>query len=185
MIPLLIDLDTEWRGGQSQALLLLKGLYERGHAAELLTAKGSSLGRRAKRVGIYVHEVSRGMFRLPAAARIRALLSDGRVDLVHANEAHAVTAAWLAGVHRQLPFVISRRVGFPLGKSALAQARYKSAECIVANSHWVAEQAAASGAPQDKLRVVYEGVEIPQLPSAAARQTARAHWGIKPSDKIV
>ena len=40
MIPLLVDLDREWRGGQNQFLLLLKGLYERGHAAELLTAKG-------------------------------------------------------------------------------------------------------------------------------------------------
>ena len=58
MIPLFVDLETEWRGGQSQALLLLKGLYERGHAAELIAVKGSALGRRARREGIYVHSVN-------------------------------------------------------------------------------------------------------------------------------
>ena len=136
MIPLIVDLDTEWRGGQSQALLLLKGLYERGHAAELLTAKGSSLGRRAKRVGIYVHEVSRGMLRVPAAMKIRGLISDGRVDLLHANEAHAVTAAWLSGAHRSVPLVASRRVGYPIGKSQISQARYRAASCVVANSNF-------------------------------------------------
>ena len=71
MIPLIVDLETEWRGGQNQALLLLKGLYERGHAAELVAADSSSLSHRAKKLGIYVHSVSRGMFRLRAASMIR------------------------------------------------------------------------------------------------------------------
>ncbi|HEY2456178.1 MAG TPA: glycosyltransferase family 4 protein [Candidatus Acidoferrum sp.] len=185
MIPLIVDLDTEWRGGQNQALLLLKGLYERGHAAELLTAKGSSLGRRAKRVGIYVHEVSRGMLRVPAAIKIRGLISDGRVDLIHANEAHAVTAAWLAGAHRSIPLVISRRVGYPIGRSQIARARYRAATCVVANSNWVAEQAANSGVPVDRLHVVYEGVEVPELPSPTQREVARARWGIRSTHKVL
>jgi glycosyltransferase involved in cell wall biosynthesis len=185
MIPLIVDLETEWRGGQNQALLLLKGLYERGHAAELLTAKGSSLGHRAKKAGIYVHEVSRGAFRVPAARKIRWLLKDGRIDVLHANEAHAVTAAWLAGAQRALPFLISRRVGYPIGKSWIAQARYRAAHCIVANSQWVAEQAIASGAPKERLRVVYEGVEIPTLPSLVVREATRTRWGIKNSDKVL
>ncbi len=116
MIPLIIDLETEWRGGQNQALLLLKGLYERGHAAELVAAKGSSLGHRALKANICVHHVSRGMLKVSAAAKIWSTLREGRIELVHANEAHAVTAAWLAGAAAKLPFVISRRVGYPLGK---------------------------------------------------------------------
>lgn len=176
MIPLIVDLETEWRGGQNQALLLLKGLYERGHAAELLTAHGSSLGHRAKKLGIYVHTVSRGMFRLRAASKIRSLLADGRIELIHANEAHAVTAVWLAISNRHLPFVVSRRVGYPLGQSWIAKARYRRADSIVANSQWVADQAAESGAPRKKLRVVFEGAEVPPLLTAAQRAEARRHW---------
>jgi len=33
---LMVDLAREWRGGQSQALLLLQGLAARGHAVALL-----------------------------------------------------------------------------------------------------------------------------------------------------
>jgi glycosyltransferase involved in cell wall biosynthesis len=176
--PLLVDLETAWRGGQNQALLLLQGLHARGHQAELVAAQTSALGERAAASGVPVHLVSRGMLRLPAAWKIRELLRGGRFDLVHANEAHAVTAAWLAGAHRRVPLVISRRVGYPIGKSRLAQARYTAAARIVANSKWVAEQAAASGAPPEKLTVVYEGAEIPPRFTSEQRQAARKRWGI-------
>jgi len=185
VIPLIVDLETEWRGGQNQALLLLKGLYERGHAAELLVAHGSALGQRAKKEGIYVHSVSRAVFRLGAARKIRSLLGDGRIELVHVNEAHALTAAWMGLPKGGPPLVVSRRVGFPLKQSWLSQARYRRADAILANSHWVAEQAAASGAPKEKLRVVYEGVEIAERPSAAARAEARQKWGFGERDILL
>jgi glycosyltransferase involved in cell wall biosynthesis len=176
--PLLVDLETAWRGGQNQALLILQGLRKRGHAPELLAARGSALGERAAASGVPVHFVSRGWFRLTAARKISGLLRRGGFDLVHANEAHAVSAAWLAGAHKRVAFVISRRVGYPIGKSRIARARYEAAARIVANSKWVAEQATSSGAPREKLTVVYEGAEIPQLFSAEQRQAARSRWGI-------
>jgi glycosyltransferase involved in cell wall biosynthesis len=185
MIPLIVDLETEWRGGQNQAVLLLKGLYERGHAAELIAVKGSSLQHRARKEGIYVHTVSRKIMRLSAAAKIRSVLSDGRVDLIHVNESHALTAAWLAGAHRKIPLIISRRVGYPLGKSLLARARYRAASCIIANSQWVAEQAAASGADPGKLRVVYEGVAIPARVTAEQRSVARMRWGVNDTGPLL
>lgn len=185
MIPLLVDLEPEWRGGQNQFLLLLKGLYERGHAAELLASHGSVLGHRAAKAGICVHYVTRGALRLPARGKIRELLSDGRIELVHANESHALTAAWLARAHRSLPLIFSRRVGFPLRRSKLARARYLASDFIIANSQWVAERAAASGAPKEKLRVVYEGVPIPLLPTAESRKLARERWGISPDQVLL
>ncbi len=178
MKPLLVDLETAWRGGQNQALLLLQGLHARDHLAELVAADNSALGERAADGGIPVHFVSRGMLRLPAARKIRALLRSGRFDLLHANEAHAVSAAWLARAHQRVPFVISRRVGYPIGKSRIARVRYEVAARVVANSKWVAEQAAASGVPRDKLTVVYEGVEIPPRFTPEQRQAARKRWQI-------
>ena len=189
MRVLLVDLETEWRGGQNQALLLMKGLRARGHEAELVAAQGSALGERAAGGGVRVHFVSRGFFRLPAAQKIRGLLRGGRFDLVHANEAHAVTAVWLAIWGRRaalkVPFVTSRRVGYPIGKSSVARARYRAAARIIANSKWVAEQAAASGAPREKISVVYEGAEIPPRFTPEQRQAARARWGISESTPLL
>ena len=175
---LLVDLESEWRGGQNQALLLLKALNERGDCAELVTVKGSVLGRRAARRRLKVHFVMPRGARISAALKIRNLTKRGSFDVVHANEAHAVTAAWLAGVHRRTAFVISRRVGYPLAKSPLAHARYRAAARIVAISQWVAERLVESGAPKEKICVVYEGVEIPANPRLQSPHLARMRWGV-------
>ncbi len=177
MIPLIVDLETEWRGGQNQALLLLKGLYERGHAAELVAAHGSSLSHRAKKLGIYVHSVSRRTLRWTAARKIRWLLSEGRFDLLHANEAHALTAAWLAGAHRRLPLLSSRRIGFPLQQNWISRARFRALACFIANSRNVARSLAESGFPADRIAIVNEGVEIPERISIEERSAARQRWG--------
>ena len=176
MKPLLVDLETAWRGGQNQALLLLKGLKARGHQPELIAAHGSALGERAAAADIRVHHARRGLLHLPAAMRIRELMRSDGFDLVHANEAHAVSAAWLAGAHRRVPLIVSRRVGYPIGKSRLARARYEAATRIVANSRWTAEQAGLSGAPRSKITVVHEGTEIPQRFTAEQRNAARKQW---------
>jgi glycosyltransferase involved in cell wall biosynthesis len=178
VIPLIVDLETEWRGGQSQALLLLKGLYERGHAAELVTAHGSSLSHRAKKAGVHVHSVSPKMLRLAAVRKIRWLLNTDRFDLVHANEAHGLTAAWLAGAHRQLPLLSSRRIGFPLQQNWISKARFRALDCFVANSKNVAQSLVESGFPADRIAVVNEGVEIPERTSPEERSRARKKWGI-------
>jgi len=176
--PLIVDLETAWRGGQNQALLMLKGFRARGYEAELVAANHSALGQRAIAKGFGVHFVSRGLLRFPAALEIRQLLRTGRFDLVHANEAHAVTAAWLARAHKRVPFLISRRVGYPIGRTFIARARYHAASRIIANSKWVAAQAARSGALASDLTTVYEGAEIPSLFSEDARREARSRWKV-------
>jgi L-malate glycosyltransferase len=176
-MPLLVDLETEWRGGQNQMLLTLKGLHAKGYAAELVAAEDAVLAERAAAAGVTVHKVSRGALRLPAALKIFDLTKTGRFDLVHVNEAHGLTAAWLARAHRRLPLIVSRRVGYPIGESHIARARYKAAARIIAISHWVARQLADSGVPRGQMAVVYEGVEIPP-PTRETRAQARSRWNI-------
>ena len=175
---LFVDLETEWRGGQNQALLLLTALNARGDTAELVAVKGSALVRRAVAKRVKIHFVGAYAARILAAAKIFQLTRNSAFDVVHANEAHAVTAAWLARAQRRAAFVISRRVGYPLSKGRVALARYKAAERIIAISQWVAERLAASGAPKEKLVVIYEGVEMCALADAEARKRARARWRV-------
>ena len=181
MKVLLVDLETEWRGGQNQALLLLKGLQARGHAAELVAPLAGELQKRACAAGIPVHAVPRNFRRARAAAKISRLTKTQNYSIVHANEPHALTAAWLARAHRRAPLLVSRRVGYPISRNWFARLRYDAAARIVAISRWSAERVIRSGIAESKLAIVYEGIEIPARPSGEQRAQARARWRV-PAD---
>src|SRR2546428_9402945 len=118
MRVLYVDLEREWRGGQSQVLLTLGGLRQRGHEVELLTARDSPLANRASENGITVHQVPRIGLRGWAGRAIRSLIARRRFEIVHLNEPHALTPALLARAARQLPRLLSRRIRFPPEETA-------------------------------------------------------------------
>src|SRR5262249_49675455 len=121
MRVLFVDLEREWRGGQSQALLTLRGLRQRGHDAHLVTADGSALAARAQAASIPAHAVGPRARRAEALFLLRRLLTRERFAIVHANEPHALTAAWLAGAHKKAAMVVSRRVAYPLKQGAISR----------------------------------------------------------------
>ena len=182
MKVLYVDLEREWRGGQSQALLTLHGLSERGHEVELLAARSSPLATRASDVGITVHQVPQFGLRAWAASAMRRLIAAKRFEIVHLNEPHALTAAWLARAHRQLPLLLSRRIGFPLRKNSVSRARYGAVERFVANSQDVAQSLIGSGITADRISIVNEGVEIPPLRTPEQKSSARKLWGVRENE---
>jgi glycosyltransferase involved in cell wall biosynthesis len=182
---LLADLERVWRGGQEQALLLMTGLEKRGHGVELVAVRDAAIALRAQAAGIRVHAVSDSMRRIGAARRMRKLLRDEkRFDIVHANEAHALTAAWLARSHRHAPLVAARRVAFPLSQSRISLARYGAAAKILAVSAAARNQLLAAGLAAERIEVVADGVEIPGAIQAERREKARKRWGFA-ADEIV
>ncbi|HKD52554.1 MAG TPA: glycosyltransferase family 4 protein [Candidatus Acidoferrum sp.] len=179
MRVLYVDLEREWRGGQSQALLTLLGLRERELQVELVGAWDSPLAVRSREAGITVSEVARFGLRARAAAAIRRLLVQQNFDLAHLNEPHALTAAWLAGAHKRLPLLLSRRIGFPLRRGWATRARYAAVERFIANSKDVGQSLIACGIASERISIVHEGVGIPPPASAERKSSARGHWGVK------
>jgi L-malate glycosyltransferase len=184
MRVLYVDLEREWRGGQSQAWLTLRGLRECGHDVELLAACNSPLANRVAELGLTVHVVPRVGLRAWAARAMRGLEARNRFDLAHLNEPHALTAAWFARAHKQLPLLLSRRIGFPLQKNFVSQARYRAVRRFVANSKDVAQSLIQSGIAAERISIVNEGVEISSLPTAEERKIARQHWGVKENEFV-
>ncbi len=182
---LLVDLERVWRGGQEQALLLVMGLVKRGHVAEIVAVRNSAIAARAQAAGIQVHEVSARARRISAARAVRRLLKQKRFDIVYANEAHALTAAWLARSHRHVPLVAVRRVTFPLSRSPISLSRYRAAARILAISQSVRDALAAAGFGEERVEVVPDGVEIPDPIDAQTRARARRRWGLKEDDKVL
>jgi L-malate glycosyltransferase len=178
--PLIIDLGRDFRGGQDQALLLLRGLAARGHAPELIALQDSLLAERAKAAGIPTHPVSPRWRRLHAARVIRRLVRGRRVDIVHASEPHGLTSAWLARAHRSIPVVVSRRVELPLSSDPLSLARYRAASRVLPVSNFVKESVLSSGLPAELLETIVVGVEVPPKISSTDREAARKRFSIPP-----
>jgi len=113
-----------------------------------------------------------------AMARLSARAAGEPFALAQVNEPHALTAAWLGGLHRRMPLLLSRRIGFPLQQNWVSQARFRAVERFVANSEDVAKSLVKSGIARERISVVNEGVRIPELPSVEVRARARKRWGI-------
>jgi glycosyltransferase involved in cell wall biosynthesis len=135
--------------------------------------------------GITVHLTAPKERRLAAARVLRRLLREGHVDIVHANEAHALTAAWLARAHKNAPLIAARRVTLPLSRGYLSVARYRAATRIIAISQAVRERLLAAHLDPQRIAIVPDGVEVPSPISEEQRRIARERWGFAPDDKVL
>ena len=153
-----IDTGRELRGGQRQLLLLARGLAQRGHSQVILARRGTPLFSTAIERGIEVHPLQ------PTTLRADA----GRADIVHAHDARAHTLAAVLAADR--PLLVSRRVAFPIRTGPLSRWKYDRPRRFLAVSQFVKLQLLKAGIPEDKIAVVYDGVELPPGAPSVTRQ---------------
>ena len=141
-----IDTGRQMRGGQRQVLRLLKVLAGAGHECILLARKDAPLRDQADALGVPLHDAT-----LPNVWSLSV-----KAELVHVHDAHAHTLAALAS---RSPFVVSRRVAFPVKTSFVSRWKYGRAKRFLAVSRFVAEQLSAAGVPDWKTDVVYDAAD--------------------------
>lgn len=183
----ILHLDTrpDWRGGQHQILLTMRGQRERGHDAQLLTRRGSPLDQRATSEKFTVHTFSPRFARLDALLCLREIMHQQRFDVLHAHDPHALSAAWLVRAQLHSALIVSRRVAYPLSRGWPGLARYHAAHRIIAVSQFVARSVLAAGIDASRVAVVYDGVEIPEITSAEARNAARQRWNCDAATRLL
>ena len=145
MRTLHVDSGREMRGGQWQALYLVERLTD----AVLLAHVGSPLFEEAARRKLDVRALT--FRKLTAAAK--------QADLVHVHDARSHTLAAIAGV---APLVVSRRVAFPVKRGFFSLWKYAGAALYIAVSKYVAARLMDAGIRGAKIRVVHDGVPIPE-----------------------
>jgi len=161
-----LDTGREWRGGQAQALLLMRGLARHGVSSMLLAPPGP-LFDRATAEGIEVVPwYPRSEWDLVAVLEGARRLRAGRVQVVHAHSAHAhavgVPAARLARVPAVL---VSRRVDFPVALNLFSRLKYRlPVDRYLCISREVVEVMKRGGVPERKLVLVPDGTAFPDPP---------------------
>jgi glycosyltransferase involved in cell wall biosynthesis len=180
-----IDTRPDWRGGQNQVLLTLRGLKMRGHSAELLALAGGELGHRAIDLGFQVHAIPANSVRWGGSRVLAKLMNARRYSIVHAHDPHGLSLAWLARAHRRATLIAQRRVANPLSRGPFARARYRAARSIFAVSQFIAESVIRSGISAAQVEVIYEGVKLPAQTTAGERQSSRDRWKVKDSEPLL
>ncbi len=89
---------------------------------------------------------------------LRLGLLSRQFDLVHAHDARSHT---LAALFSRVPFVVSRRVAFPIRRSAASRWKYRRAGLFLAVSRHVGMQLREAGVEESRIEVVYDGVAVP------------------------
>ena len=147
MKSLHIDTGREMRGGQWQALRLLRGLRERGDQPVLMAREEGPLFRRARNEGFEARDLN--LLALPHIAR--------GTDIVHAHDAHAHS---MGVMFRRAPLVVARRVAFPVKRNWWSREKYRRAARYIAVSRHVAGVLETAGVARDKIDIVYDGVPL-------------------------
>lgn len=151
-----LDSGKEMRGGQWQVLALLEGL---GAGSTLLAAADGPLIRAARDRGIDAQPLT--------MVSIATLANDA--DLIHAHDARSHT--WAVSMSCA-PLVVSRRVAFPVKQSFLSRWKYRRPLRYVAVSEHVKQTLLEAEVPEDKISVVYDGVDLPPKLSSGGRIVA-------------
>lgn len=147
MLILHIDAGAEMRGGQWQALYLLRGLAAERIGVRLLAPAESPLLQAA---------LAQQLDARPLGLRALMTATSG-ADLIHAHDARAHNFALLTGK----PLVVSRRVAFPPGHGLASRRKYRRAARFIAVSEYVRRTLLDAGISADRIDVVHDGVPIP------------------------
>lgn len=118
-----INLARGFRGGERQTELLIRELAVRGVNQKLVARAGEPLTRRLEDCpGLTIRGVN---------SRLAAALAARRSGIVHAHEAKAAQAAWLASHWGGPPYLITRRVENPLRRNPITRSVHRRASALV------------------------------------------------------
>ncbi len=191
------SLDT---GGSEHQMVRLAELLPRDRFAIdfILLSRRGSLADRAERAGARVrvlgwrrgHSPIRGQ---PDFWRLVRMIRRGHYDIVDAWLFHAYAIVALARPLCRVPVLIAGRRGLSDPKRAFGLvertmdriARHK-VDTIVANSAAVREEVAAfEHLDATRIRVIHNGVDVPEPMDPTTRTALRSEWGVGPEELLV
>jgi glycosyltransferase involved in cell wall biosynthesis len=182
-------------GAEHQLRLLLRRLP---HDCEVVTLSNPGAVAAAIRAdGTTVHELTMSSNHdLTAVTKLRRLMRDGRFDVVHTHLyracVHGRVAARLAGIPRVVATEHSLGDGVIEDRRAWAGVRHlylaseRLGQVTVAVSDAVAARLRSWGVPQERIRVIPNGIDAAEFRyDPAVRRAARVRWGIAPDAVVV
>jgi glycosyltransferase involved in cell wall biosynthesis len=164
----MVNSEGGWRGGENQVFLLARDLPAPWRPVTVCQP-GSPLALRLREAGREVVELAMsGGGDLGAARRIRRLARELGARVLHAHTSHAHALCRLALVGSELPFVVTRRVDFPVKRGLFARWKYgPRVTRFAAISQEVRRVLLAGGVDEARCVLIPSGVDFSRLDQAA------------------
>lgn len=163
-----IDSAKTWRGGQQQVLYLAQKLTDYDNI--IACPPRSPLAERAKVIGLKVLPVEMyGEWDLLAVRKLKKIIRKNSIKIIHLHSSHAHALGLLAAKSAgNCKVILSRRVDFPIKKNILSRLKYSNVDRITAISERVKRVLVADGLSEEKIDVVYSGVDIDRFQNVEA-----------------
>ena len=173
-----------WRGGEQQIAYLVKELQAfEGVNQWVFCAKGSSMEKHCREKKLSHFALSKiSPFNPWLAYRLRSICKKNSIDLVHLHDPHAHNIAILSAdfFRNKTPFVLSRRVDFPIRKNWFSRYKYNHPQVkrILCVSDTIRQIMAEYVKDQNKLHTVYSGIDTKRFEKATNSGKLRKQYQI-------
>ena len=181
-----VNTERGFGGGESQTLLLARGLSARGHRALVVAPPGSALLERARAAGLPVRAIEAGSdVSLSAARALAGILREVSCEVLHLHTPRAVGFGVRAALRAGTPAVVASRRAFPHRPPGLLDRwKWRRPDRIVAVSEALRVYLAAHGIPSSKLVVIRSGIDLERAGSAPPLDP-RGEFGWPPEALVV
>lgn len=168
-------------------MYLMNGLRDRNHENIVSVQPNSVLVRKAINNNFRVCPVvMRGELDFKAIRGICRVITDERIDIVHAHTSHAHTIGAIAAKIKKVPFVVTRRVDFGVARNVFSNIKYNYlANKIIAISNAIKNILINAGVSQTKINVVYSGIDIGKFGSIGNTQYLHEEFNLSKYSPII
>lgn len=193
ILQIVPELDTG--GAELSTIEICEAISQAGGRA-LVASEGGRLAARVAAVGgefIPFPAASKNPVRiLINAVKLRQLIQEKAIDLVHARSRAPAWSGYLAAQRCKIPFIATYHGAY--GERTALKKRYNqvmvSGALTIANSNYTANLIKSRyGTRDEKLRVIYRGIDAakfdPENVSEQRRTALRQAWNIAPDTRVI
>ncbi len=166
---------------------LMNGLRRKNHENIVSAQPNSVLVRKVINNNFRVCPVvMRGELDFKAIRSICRIITDERIDIVHAHTSHAHTIGAIAAKIKKIPFVVTRRVDFGVARNIFSNIKYNYlTNKIIAISNAIKNILINAGVPQNKIAVVYSGIDTKKFNNMSDTQYLHEEFNLSKYSPII
>lgn len=185
-----ISSPKSWRGGEQQLAYLVDELRNEKVRNLVFCPFNSEVHKHCLKNNLNHITYYKGFSANPVVAlRVATICARENIDIIHAHDSHAHTFAVLSAslFGNKTPMVVSRRVDFPVGNSALSAAKYNhlNVKRIICVSKAIKAMTAEGIKNPERLSVVYSGIDLRKFESVTGADFLKKEFNVPDGHLII